>query len=337
MTKKVLILACGSIPVYRKELYEIIALNNELTIIADNIININNATTIKSKTISISSLKFQFTALYHLIFKDYDRVLVVSNFHYIFNIFSLLLLSNSKVISWGFWPTQSSFINKIRHKIVSIGVPQIFYCQSHFDSFRGSMIDSSVCHVATNTVFVKPHNIPNNYRNSILFVGTLNKRKGLLEFLELCIDDIKKTNFIFKIIGDGPIYSELQNFIEHNQLNDKVILLGKINCPEILFYHYSSSICEFSPLQAGLSVQRAFGHGIPFLTTKFAISGGEIDSIIDGNNGFLADDLFSLKFLLFNLIDNPDLASFMRKNALNFYNDNLTIKKTGMVFLNVLS
>ena len=72
---------------------------------------------------------------------------------------------------------------------------------------------------------------------SIIFVGQLIERKGIMILLE-AIKIVNRTNssFHLTIIGTGELESSLKAFINLNQLQNRVILLGVINSENITDY-----------------------------------------------------------------------------------------------------
>ena len=72
--------------------------------------------------------------------------------------------------------------------------------------------------------------------------------------------------------------------------------------------------------QAGLSVLQSFGHGVPFITSKGAISGGEIENIIPHQTGFLCDlSQESLTDTFVSLCNYPARTEQLGYDALHYY------------------
>src|SRR5690606_30059949 len=145
--------------------------------------------------------------------------------------------------------------------------------------------------IANNTVYnPNPQNLSHLCKTGFLFVGTLNKRKGLdilLESFKQYLDNNKKVTIKYLyIIGKGEMYAWIRDFIRNNNLDENVILLGEINDLELKKRYFGKSIVNISPNQAGLSVLESFSFGVPFITMQNAISGGEHLNIIHGYNGY---------------------------------------------------
>ena len=70
-------------------------------------------------------------------------------------------------------------------------------------------------------------------------------------------------------------------------LTDKVVFKGHIDKPDQLKYIYDNAIATVSVGQAGLAVSQSIGFGVPFVTHKDAITGGEIYGVQPGKTGDL--------------------------------------------------
>ena len=78
--------------------------------------------------------------------------------------------------------------------------------------------------------------IKNNYKNKkiIFSIGRLVSYKGFIYLIKSA--QYLNNDFMIVIAGDGPIKEELQQYIDLNNLNDKVILLGHITQKTKNFY-----------------------------------------------------------------------------------------------------
>lgn len=100
------------------------------------------------------------------------------------------------------------------------------------------------------------------------YIGTLDFHKKLLRLTEAFKQIEKKhSNIALVIIGDGPAYSKVHQFIKHNKLEEKIILKGWIkhdlvnehlNCFDFAVHHYANHYMNplkiFEYLAAGLPV-----------------------------------------------------------------------------------
>lgn len=162
--------------------------------------------------------------------------------------------------------------------------------------------------VANNTVRVAETstNPVNSKKATFIFVGTLYLQKGvniLLEaFKRLNLSDGKCPDL--DIIGSGPEFSTIRSWIDTNDLSHKINLHGAIYDEALLAKYFENAIACISPNQAGLSVLTSMAHGVPFITSKNAITGGEIFNIQDGQNGFIFDGTSEGLYLIMNQLAN---------------------------------
>lgn len=200
----------------------------------------------------------------------------------------------------------------------------VFYTSYPIDKYYKMGISKEKMFVAPNTVAVIP--TQNNVKkDSILMIGTLYKAKGLQALLDvyLCLKNECKLP-ILNIIGDGPDYEMVRQWIVENQMEDKVKLRGAIYDIEEKANYFSRAYAVISPKQAGLTVQESMGYGVPFITTKNAITGGEVLSIHNGIDGVLMDSVDELPVILKDISENPEKYIEMGVRAKEFYNGNLT-------------
>jgi glycosyltransferase involved in cell wall biosynthesis len=65
-------------------------------------------------------------------------------------------------------------------------------------------------------------------KSVLLYQGVLDKRRGILDFLELFVKSFKGNNEIaLLIIGDGPARDSVENFVAHNQAAN-IVFLGPL-------------------------------------------------------------------------------------------------------------
>lgn len=328
MKRKVLFLAGNAIPDYRVEFYEELAKRCELTVVSKGGAKINGAKNITDLGVNFKNLNVQFKALKHAINKNYDHIFVVGNLNFLVNSMVLALLKRERLSSWGFWKTKNKFSDFFREYIISRGVSQVFYCEKHKQSYANLLTLTMKSVVATNTVYVNQDLVSNNINNrNLIFVGALNRRKGIYDFLVRIAPILKELGLIYNIVGDGLERKKMERFVESNNLKETVFFHGYVNDKNKLANLYNDACLEVSPNQAGLSVQRAFGHGTAFITLEDAISGGEIESIKQGYTGYKLSSLDELVSKTEELLKNPDKTREMGCNAHSLYKTELTIDK----------
>ena len=228
-----------------------------------------------------------------------------------------------EVILWGSWLTKNNFANFLRVLWSNIVDKNIFYSKPISYSFieRG-LSAKKIIYSINNSKTLKSSILAQNDRdkNSICFVGSLNKRKGLTKFI--CeLDKISQNkNLIinFNIIGDG------EEFLNISQLKPKkinLIMHGRIESLSSKIEILKKSNIFVSPSQVGLSLVDALASAVPVFTVNNAISGGEIDSLVDGYNSKLYENFHMLaKGLIFHLNDKKEL-NLLQDGAFETYNN----------------
>ena len=328
MKSKLLILAGNKIPEYRKEIYDNLAEKYDLTIVSSKSnTKIEQACHIYDDGFRVGKFTFQINAIKEYLKNSDAKVVIIGNFTFISNLILLAFGSKTRVISWGFWKTGKKIQDMVREKIIARGVKQIFYCDEHKQSYNAHYIKDNQAITARNTVFVDTSLVKKNFNTRrIIFVGSLNQRKGLIEFIEAFSKFFISENIYMTVIGEGVMRNKIEEIIKSKGLTEHIDMLGFINDKVKLAQLYSYASVEISPKQAGLSIQRAFGNSTPFITLKNAISGGEINSIIDGYNGYKSENMDDLVNYTIKLINNTDELIKFSINAKTTYENSLTIQ-----------
>lgn len=157
-------------------------------------------------------------------------------------------------------------------------------------------INSSI----SNTDFCKKDS-----RINLITIGRLSPQKGYDRLLRCCLK-LKKDgcNFKLRIAGTGLSLNEFQKYIEDNDLQQYVELLGFVSNPYKLLAESDLFVC--SSITEGFStvVSEAIYLGIPVVTTDCA---GMRDILGDSEYGLIIENSEdALYFALKDLIVNPD-------------------------------
>ncbi len=179
--------------------------------------------------------------------------------------------------------------------------------------------------VAPNTVSIN-HTDWNNDRHSLLFVGSLYPQKKVYELVEAYHTVLQEKPLLppLRVIGDGSERPRLEAYIQQHHLQEKIHLLGEIYNEDLLQSYFRDAIACLSPDQAGLSVLKSMGYGVPYVTSKEAITGGEIFNISHGETGVLLDSLSELPAIIADIADYPSRYTAMGKQAYEYYWKNRT-------------
>lgn len=165
-------------------------------------------------------------------------------------------------------------------------------------------------------------------KSYILFFGSITQRKGILSLLEVfskCLVDNKNLKLV--IAGDGPELERVKQSILALGIDDHVEILGRVTCPVEKLSVFSKAYFVVSPNQAGLSVVESFSFGVPFVTSKGSITGGEILSVYNDVNGVLFEGVEELEDVINSFFDGRRDCVSMGGSAYKFYCENLTIDR----------
>lgn len=168
------------------------------------------------------------------------------------------------------------------------------------------------------------------------FIGRLTKQKCPIDFLKIALKVIKKINTVYFImLGSGDMEEDIKKYMLHNNLNDRVKLLGFVDhVPEYL------SVMNMLLLTSlyesfGMVLAEAGAMKKPVIVSKI---GGVEEVVKDGVTGFLVDthdiDRFAEKIIY--LAKNPDIANKMgvaaRKRVHENFNLNQMIINTATLY-----
>ena len=181
---------------------------------------------------------------------------------------------------------------------------------------------------APNTVVVQRDDTPRE-KDTLLFLGSLYPQKGFDELLEqyalACRENARAPRLV--IIGDGSERARLEEWVREHGLTQRVSFTGAIFDDAELGRYFAAAIACVSPNQAGLTVLKSMGCGVPYITRRDAITGGELFNIHDRTDGVLYDKPEELKQILLDLTEHPEQYLQYGNNARAHYGANRTPQK----------
>jgi len=291
--------------------------------------NNNNLKEIISSLVRIGPFFYSSLPLYKICTK-FDIVISDGNLRYIDR--NLLIINPFRKYKWINWGigVSASLDKKIgtdtrfdffRFFIFKNADAHIFYSDFPLKLYLEKGFERKKLFVGWNTVINHGPKLKNYDKDSLIFVGSLYKQKGIFELLTVFKKYLQnKPSFLkLHIVGEGPEYNRIKNFIQENQLSTSIILHGPIYDSVDLGNLYGRSLLCISPNQAGLSVLTSMSYGVPFVTKYDAITGGEILSIRHLYNGYFYNSEDDLLSLINDLHINKKTYINMGINALNFY------------------
>lgn len=265
------------------------------------------------------------------IVNNYDIIIALFDIRWL-SIMSLLFIKRDfKIILWGIGTSKNEIANRIRISISKRSDALILYMDSLKDRFIKNGLNNEKIFIARNTLAINqvPFSIDLAKKKSFLFIGSLYKEKQL-ETLLIAFSQIKNKlsrDIKVNIIGDGSEKERLLKLTTQLNLEDRVNFLGEILDESVLANYYKSAIASISPGQAGLSVLQSLAFGVPFITRYDAVSGGEIDNIIEGKSGYLFDGTpENLAQLMLNLYVDFSKVIELSRFSYDYYRQNCKVK-----------
>tara|TARA_B100001142_G_C14347933_1_gene660814 strand:+ start:7115 stop:8290 length:1176 start_codon:yes stop_codon:yes gene_type:complete len=122
----------------------------------------------------------------------------------------------------------------------------------------------------------------------LLFVGRLTKNKGIELLLEVFNEiNLQFQNIKLIIIGDGPLINFIKNFIKKYNLEEKIILTGRLNHEKTCYYYNIATAFVNTGHSAGLPnvIIESIASNTPTITTDVGASKEYINE--KSHNGLL--------------------------------------------------
>lgn len=338
---KVLIIQ-NKITHYNLPIYNLLADKTNIDLTIANYGKKSNSEDNKFKTIYLDNYYFgPFIFSKQNIFRlsqNFDVVIPFADLHWI----SLLLLTkkikrNFKLIYWTIG-VSASYSNKfdentrwdfLRYFFLRDADALLFYSSYPIKKFVKNKFKKEMLFVAPNTVKItheQNDEFSSCLKDSILFVGTLYKEKGIIELLYAYNEAFLKNSNIpnLNVIGDGTEMPNIIKWVNDKKLNDKINLLGAIYDNNILQNYFKNALACISPNQAGLSVLSSMGYGVPFITKFDSITGGERLNITNNETGILYISNSDLVKIILGISFNKTKYLEMGIKAKKWYNEKRT-------------
>lgn len=214
--------------------------------------------------------------------------------------------------------------DRIRKFFYSKAAALAFYTDYPIAKYEALGVPREKMFVAPNTVAVSPI-VDSVKKNTIIVIGTLYRQKGIQSLLDV----YKELRFTCKlpllnIIGKGPDYDFINQWIIDNNMQDLIVLRGAIYDIKEKAKYFAQALACISPKQAGLTVLESMGYGVPFVSTRNAVTGGELQNVHNGIDGVVMDSETDLVGVIRDISTNPDKYIAMGERAKEFYDNNRT-------------
>jgi len=288
----------------------------------------NSLLSILSCVKEIRKLLYQYN--FDILIINGDRAVTLSPF---------LNLKNTKVIGIRHMPIDSSiksYLSKISfYKINTL----VTISEFHKKNYLKKTNTQTKIKVIYNSVDFEKFPFTLNKKGSeinYLFIGTLEMRKGILDLVQTFKLLIEKYDDInLNIVGDGPLFNEINEFIKINNLCEKVKLHG--HQTNVYSYIKNNHILILPSYNEGLPlvVLESFSVGRAVISTNIA---GMPEIINNGINGFLikpGDKEALYKYMEFFIKNNNKIFS-MGENAYNSLSEKFSKHYWGKEWIKVI-
>ena len=264
---------------------------------------------------------------YKNIIRQFDVCISMLAANYPQVVFSLLGKKKTKMILWGIgvsagygipYDSQPKY-RKVLRSLIHRANAALFYSDYPLSVYQSLGISKEKLFVANNTVAVEPKEKKNS--DYLLFVGSLYPAKGVDVLLKQYNEAYQINHEIedLLIVGDGSEREKCEKLCKDSGLGRKVTFLGSIFEEERLSELFSGAIACISPNQAGLSVLKSMGYGVPFVTSATSITGGERFNIQDKINGVIYENEEDLKMIILDIHHDRNKYIEMGKKAKAYY------------------
>ena len=346
MQKKKVLIIQSVIPHYRVPIFNALAKHVDLTVVYDKG-DVPSDAEFETKKIEVFTVLKKLTVHKKSIVRlsrKFDVTIMMLNRSYLSTHLLCRLRGKTKVIFWGIgvaagYNTRFDSIPKTAEKlkhIIDRADAALFYSSYPVEKYSKMGVHAEKLFVANNTVRVLP--ITECERNTILFVGSLYRAKKIFELLECYQKAYSECENLpqMVIIGDGDDAEPVRKWVAEKELENQILLPGAIYDEKLLSEYFSRAIVCISPDQAGLSVLKSFGYGVPFVTHKDAITGGERLNIENGVSGILLDSFDEITNVIKECAQTPERYISMGENAKKHYDENRTVDHMANGFLDAI-
>jgi len=333
--KEMILIIQNILPHYRRGIYNALSANDDIVVVHSGASNKQAGDKFREVILPMK----RFGPFY--VQKGLSRIIELERPSRIIAMFDIRWINSllamyhfDKKLTWIWWGLDEGanvFARRLKCFLARRNNAIVFYSDSLRNKFIQHGLDEFKLFVANNTVKVE-HSIPcfdNTIKNTFINVGTLDTRKqndvliSAFKYISTCTTgDIKLV-----LIGEGKDRKRLEKLIVDKGLIGKVFLTGHIEDPVVLASYYKVAIASISFGQAGLAVLQSMAFGVPFVTKRNAISGGEIFNIKHDENGVLCDDSeVALAAIMKRMVDSPGYSRQLGRNAYKYYVNNSSVE-----------
>jgi len=157
---------------------------------------------------------------------------------------------------------------------------------------------------------------------TILFVGRLDKRKGLHRLLNTLPLVVKKKKVLLVVVGKGPLYKDYLNMVKKLHLEQFVKFVGRVSEKDLPKYYRSARVYTSPALgneSFGIVLLEAMASGTPVVASNIK---GYNEVIEHEKTGLLVDTSDKIRYseALVRLLEDDELRKKLIDNALEAIN-----------------
>ena len=180
------------------------------------------------------------------------------------------------------------YANKICNSVK--GLDYLVLVSNDLERYYANRLRNSgcMCVYIPNAIDSIPEQVSSLKNKRLVSIGRLSPEKGFLDLLKVYSKLLKEVDdWTLDIIGDGSERASLEDYINKNNLDGKVVLHGFLGKDEIDKILHKSSIYVMTSYTEsfGIVLLEAMSHGIPCIA--FDSAEGPREIIVSGSNGYL--------------------------------------------------
>ena len=159
---------------------------------------------------------------------------------------------------------------------------------------------------------------PSGFSNYFLYTGVLERHKGIKDLLEIYKENPGEINAPLLVVGTGSLIGEIKEFVNRNNLTDKVVFLGQVDKSRLyqLLMDANAFITpSIWPENCPLVALEALSTGTPVIASKK----GGLPEIIEKVDSSL---LYKSKDELKHILTNFNSSNYPRFKIKKVYDDN---------------
>jgi glycosyltransferase involved in cell wall biosynthesis len=168
----------------------------------------------------------------------------------------------------------------------------------------------------------------NKNKLNFLIISELVKKKQVLNLVKIFKElDDENIKFQLRIVGDGPEYTSILNYVIENNMRKNILILGIKNKKQISnLFDKTDYLVSCSKVETfGITVAESIAKGVPTIVLD---SGGPND-FINKSNSYSVTSFNNLKNKIKNIINKPKKFNkkIMRSFIYNRFSEKILIKK----------